>query len=157
MSGVRSKASGMPVRRPALAVAFVLAAAFPASAGESARTLLSSINVPPPQPRECHRAQEVSAALFPQQKVIGYDFAGAEAERLSNAMRLVLQTKAPDASLIRVVLNLGNYETIAFQFDGDGCHLMTIGLEFEEMMEVFDAAGVIAPFGPTYSRIERAI
>jgi hypothetical protein len=129
-----------------------------AIAGETAhRALLSNINVQVPSSGTCRRPDDVNAALFPQQKVIGYDFSGSEAGRLSHAMRTVLQMPAPDAALIRVVLNLGNYETIAFQFGTDGCHIMTLGLEFDEMMDIFDAAGVIAPFGPTYSRIERAI
>jgi hypothetical protein len=132
---------------PAL-TARTAAAAEPATA----TTLLSSINVRATSSTVCHRVEEVNAALFPGQQVIGYDFAGAEAAQLSQAMREDVEA-APEAALVRVILILGNYEAIAFQFGSDGCHLMTADFAIEEMEAAFQRAGLLPPFGQTFSRM----
>jgi hypothetical protein len=149
----------------AIAVGTSLADGSQAVAGEltardSAFAMLTAINVRPPQSAVCHRVDEVSAALFPSQAVVGYDFAGADADRLALAMdppppsatRAVAAASqaGAEASLIRVVLLFQTREAIAFEFGADGCHSMTRDLGLDEMGRVFEQAGVRAPFGATF-------
>src|SRR4051794_34298073 len=56
-----------------------------APAPAPAMGLLSVINVRATT-AQCHRVDEVSAALFPRQSVIGYDFTGGDAGKLGQAM-----------------------------------------------------------------------
>jgi hypothetical protein len=157
MSGVRVAVRAV-LFRLGVSVSVALNAAVPvATAGEVPRSLLPTTNVSVTQSSVCHRVDEVNAALFPQQRIIGYDFAGTDARNISQAIRALDDEGAPEAATVRVVLVLATYETIAFQFGADGCHVMTIRLEFDEMMQVFERAGVTPPFGPTYSKIDRAL
>jgi hypothetical protein len=142
--------------RLAAFAAFAVLAAMPAgsvAAAEVARGLLTRVNVHLPQPAVCHTVEEVNLALFPRQQIIGYDFAGSDATRLSRAMRGAVQGTPPDAALIRLVLIFSADEALAFQFGSDGCHMMTVDLAVREMALVFERADVAAPFGSTWSRL----
>jgi hypothetical protein len=121
----------------------------------------TTINVPVPRSAPCHRIDEVNAALFPNQPVVGYDFAGSDAGRLAAALEppvggngrpagAALASPVAETALIRVVLLFQTREAVAFQFGADGCHAMTRDLGLDEMGRVFDQAGVRAPFGSTY-------
>jgi hypothetical protein len=123
-----------------------------AAAGDTARALLSRVNVQVPQP-VCHTVDEVNVGLFPRQQVIGYDFAGADAGRLSRELRTAVAAASPDAALIRLVLIFSADEALAFQFGSDGCHIMTVDLDVRAMGLVFERADVAAPFGSTWSRL----
>ena len=110
----------------------------------------------------CHHVEEVSAALFPRQSVVGYDFTGGDAGKLGQAMDAAVSGSAhaapPPATLVRLVLLFSTREAIAFQFGSDGCHVMTLDLNLEDMGNLFDKAGVRAPFGSTYYQsTDRAI
>jgi hypothetical protein len=137
----------------ALAILAAVTAAEGVRAAEPARVLLSRINVQVPQPAVCHTVEEVNLALFPRQQVIGYDFVGSDAARLSREMGAAVKAAAADASLIRLVLIFSADEALAFQFGKDGCHLMTVDLAVREMALVFERADVAAPFGSTWSRL----
>jgi len=134
---------------PAAIPAAVATTSTPASNG-----LLSAINVRV-APTPCHKVDEVSAALFPRQTVIGYDFTGGDAGRLGQAMDAAVTASATPASttLVRLVLLYATREAIAFQFGSDGCHVMTLDLNLEDMGTLFDKAGVRAPFGSTYYQL----
>jgi hypothetical protein len=126
----------------------------------SAAALLTTINVraAPAPLATCHRIDEVNAGLFPRTEVIGYDFSGADAHALGEAMDATIRTVGPDAATIRLVLLFATREAIAFRFGGDGCHTMTVDFEIEKMHLVFERAGVQAPFGSTYYQLsDRAI
>ena len=122
--------------------------------------LLSAINVRV-APTPCHKVDEVSAALFPRQTVIGYDFTGGDAGRLGQAMDAAVTANAAGAvhaattstALVRLVLLYSTREAIAFEFGSDGCHVMTLDLNLEDMGNLFDKAGVRAPFGSTYYQL----
>jgi hypothetical protein len=124
-----------------------------AVAAEPGRVLLSKINVQPPPSAVCHTVDEVNLGLFPRQQVIGYDFAGDEAGKLSQAIHGNVKAAPADAALIRLVLIFSADEALAFQFGSDGCHLMTVDLDVREMALVFERAEVAAPFGSTWSRL----
>jgi hypothetical protein len=124
--------------------------------------LLSVINVRATT-AQCHKVDEVSAALFPRQSVIGYDFSGGDAGKLGQAMDAAVAAMATSntsgvsahagtagATLVRLVLLYATQEAIAFQFGSDGCHFMTLDLDLDDMGALFDRAGVRAPFGSTY-------
>jgi hypothetical protein len=147
----------------AIAVCGLVSSGFDAAGAESAPTpgggLLSAINVRAAPTAQCHKVDEVSAALFPRQAVVGYDFTGVDAGKLGQAMDAAVGGAganggtihaAAGAALVRLVLLYSTREAIAFQFGSDGCHFMTLDLTLEEMGTLFDKAGVRAPFGPTY-------
>ncbi len=98
----------------------------------------------------CHKVEEVKATLFPKMTVAAYDFSGADAGKLRGALENMTEHEAPDVTLVRLVLIPATDEAIAFQFGMDGCHTITLELNFKAMRVVFDNAGVDAPFGSTF-------
>ncbi len=144
-----------------LALFFAVAPAVSsAMALETGHAMLSKINIPgPSQPSACHRVDEVGTGLFPRQQIIGYDYKGGEAAKLSRAMDALSEvSESPDPDFIRVILVLGTYEAIAFEFGSDGCHTTTVDFEIEQMVKAFEHAGLAPPFTTTFSRMsDRAV
>jgi hypothetical protein len=136
----------------AVAVLTILSTAVPAgwaAASDASRALLAS-STSQPVPSGCHKADEIKPVLFPKQQVVAYDFTGPDADKLKNVMDVVSAQVAPTAALVRVVLVPSTNEAMAFQFDANGCHTVTIDLDWTQMSHVFESAGVAAPFGPTF-------
>jgi hypothetical protein len=106
----------------------------------------------------CQKVDDVNASLFPEEPIVGYDFKGDEARRLTRAMEGISKDHPSSASVVRLVLVLATGEAFAFQFGADGCKSVTIVLDAEDMESLFEKAGVTAPFGATfYQIIGRAI
>jgi len=145
-------AIGLPVVISLIVFASGAFFAHQSAAAESASALLRSVNVQSSS-SVCHRVDEVNGALFPSQHVVGYDFSGSDASKLKKQMDGVVEAAAPDATLIRVVLVPAADEAIAFQFGNDGCHTLTVDLDLRHMGQLFESAGVRAPFGETYYQI----
>ena len=150
-SGFDAAGAEAPATPPAAKAAVTTPSPAPAMPGG----LLSAINVRIAPSAQCHRLDEVSAALFPRQSVVGYDFTGGDAGKLGQAMDAAIGGSGPGAhgtspAVVRLVLLYSTREAIAFQFGSDGCHVMTLDLNLEDMGNLFDKAGVRAPFGPTY-------
>ncbi len=141
-TGVRQASAAEAAVADAAAGAAMASAPARASGG----AMLTAINVRTTS-SACHRLDEVNAALFAGRQPVGYDFAGADAGKLDRAMGA---PPGAEVAVIRVVLLYGSREAIAFQFGGDGCHVMTRDMRIDEMGAVFERAGVDAPFGSTY-------
>jgi hypothetical protein len=124
----------------------------PAAAGEASHSLFST-TVEATGPAVCHKVDEVQSALFPKMTVAAYDFSGADAKKLKGALDEVTERDAPAVTLVRLVLLPATNEALAFQFGMDGCHTVTLELNFEAMEGVFDQAGVDAPFGRTFYQL----
>jgi hypothetical protein len=158
MRGVRAGLSG-PFFPLVLLLTTTLAAGLSGGSGAAAReaagnALLSKVNVGATAAGTCHRVDEVNVGLFPRQQIIGYDYKGGEAAKLSRAMDELSDVGgSPDPAYIRVILILATYEAIAFEFGNDGCHITTVDLEIEQMVQAFERAGMAPPFGTTWSRM----
>lgn len=138
----------------AVATAAVLAtlADQPAIAGDTSRSLFST-TIDASRPAVCHKVDEVKATLFPRLTVAAYDFTGADAGKLKGALEDITERDAPDVALVRLILIPATDEALAFQFGMDGCHTITLALNFKAMRVVFDHAGVDAPFGSTFYQL----
>lgn len=133
---------------PVLIVAFAALPTHRAAANDAARSLLASTSSA--APTACYTADQIKAVLFPREQIVAYDFTGGDAAKLKNVMDVVASEVAPNAALVRVVLVPDTNEAIAFQFGNDGCHTVTLDLDWAQMSRVFQSAGVAAPFGPTF-------
>jgi hypothetical protein len=123
----------------------------PARSGEAPHSLFST--TVDPAKAVCHRVDDVKSTLFPKMEVAAYDFTGADAGKLHAALDDVAEHAAPPAALVRLVLVPANDEALAFQFGADGCHTVTLALNFGAMAGVFETAGVAAPFGKTFYQL----
>jgi hypothetical protein len=157
MRGARAGLTGrfLPL---VLLVTTAIAASFAvgshADAREVGSAMLSKINASGTPSGTCHRVDEVNVGLFPRQQIIGYDFRGGDAANLGRAMDALSDVApSPEPAVIRVILVLGTYEAIAFEFGDDGCHITTVDLEIEQMVGAFERAGMAPPFGLNWSRM----
>jgi hypothetical protein len=133
---------------PVLTSTIVALSGSAVGANDAARSLLaSSISA---TPQDCYTADQIKAVLFPRQQIVAYDFTGVDAARLKDVMDVVATEVAPSAALVRVVLVPATNEAMAFQFGVDGCHTVTLDLDWSQMSRVFQSAGVAAPFGATF-------
>jgi hypothetical protein len=123
-----------------------------AVANETSHSLFST-TVEPSGPGVCHKVDEVQSTLFPKMTVAAYDFSGADANKLKGALDEVTERNAPAVALVRLVLIPDTDEALAFQFGMDGCHTVTLALNFAAMEVVFEEAGVAAPFGRTFYQL----
>jgi hypothetical protein len=123
-----------------------------AIAGEASQSLFSTTHNASKN-GVCHRVDEVKSSLFPKMDVAAYDFTGADAGKLHQALDQVAEHPAPPATLVRLVLVPAMDEALAFQFGADGCHTVTLALDFGAMASVFETAGVAAPFGKTFYQL----
>ena len=124
----------------------------PAGAREKTHSLFST-TVEATGPAVCHKVDEVQSALFPKMIVAAYDFSGADASKLKGALDEVTERDTPAVTLVRLVLIPATDEALAFQFGMDGCHTVTLELNFAAMGVVFEEAGVDAPFGRTFYQL----
>ncbi len=99
----------------------------------------------------CHTADHLLSDIFGGKNAVGYSFMGHEATALEISLSVsVSHSFVMDAANIIAVDDVTDSTVAFYLYGSDGCFFWFVSGALSQAADIFDRAGLAAPFGETF-------